>query len=185
MSLTPFPSLALPFPSLFPFTLSPPSFPSLFPLPHSLFTPFCSLPFPLPAPSLSARPIFIHPPCALELPALHLIRDSSGDASHIHIMYTNHVHQGHNPQVLLHSPYPAHMSNGHAPNSHHSPHQPHHPPQPPPPVHRAQAPTAKERITVQAVPSVTVQNNQLVVGDSRSSQYMLSCSLLSPSSPPR
>ncbi|TBU48313.1 Pkinase-domain-containing protein [Dichomitus squalens] len=57
------------------------------------------------------------------------------------------------------------MSNGHAPNNH----PPHQPPPPPPPAHRAQAPTAKERITVKAVPSVTVQNNQLVVGDSGSS----------------
>ncbi|KAI1797902.1 Pkinase-domain-containing protein [Ganoderma leucocontextum] len=56
------------------------------------------------------------------------------------------------------------MPNGH-PHANHPPIQPIHPP----PSHRAQAPTAKERITVQAIPSVTVQDNQLVVGDSRSS----------------
>ncbi|KAI0756967.1 kinase-like protein [Daedaleopsis nitida] len=59
------------------------------------------------------------------------------------------------------------------PNGHHHQQQQHHPPQqqhhPPAANHRSQAPNAKEPITVQAVPSVTVQNGQLVVGDARSS----------------
>ncbi|KAI0778207.1 kinase-like protein [Trametes elegans] len=82
-------------------------------------------------------------------------------------MYTNHVHQGHNPAVPLHNPYPNHIPNGHTQH----PHPPNPPPQhpPPPSTHRAQAQAPKERITVQAVPSVTVQNNELVVGDSKSS----------------
>ncbi|KAH9849738.1 kinase-like protein [Lenzites betulinus] len=80
-------------------------------------------------------------------------------------MYTNHVHPGHNP-VPLHNPYPNHMPNGHA----HHPHHPPQPPHPPPTNHRPHQQAPKERITVQAVPSVTVQNNELVVGDSNSSQ---------------
>ncbi|KAI0651877.1 kinase-like protein [Trametes meyenii] len=60
--------------------------------------------------------------------------------------------------------------NGHA-HHHHSPNPPPQQQQqhPPPANHRAQAQTHKERITVQAVPSVTVQNDELVVGDSKSS----------------
>ncbi|KAI0735147.1 Pkinase-domain-containing protein [Earliella scabrosa] len=60
------------------------------------------------------------------------------------------------------------MPNGNTHQTHqnHAPPQQHHPP---PANHRAQAPTVKERITVQAVPSVTVQDGQLVVGDARSS----------------
>ncbi|KAH9944364.1 Pkinase-domain-containing protein [Epithele typhae] len=60
-------------------------------------------------------------------------------------------------------------------NGHPFPPQPRHPPpqhQPAPPPansHRTQAPGTKERITVQAIPSVTVQNNELVVGDAQSS----------------
>ncbi|RPD82530.1 kinase-like protein [Lentinus tigrinus ALCF2SS1-7] len=60
------------------------------------------------------------------------------------------------------------MPNGHS-HSTHNTQQPPHQHHPPPTNHRAQAPTAKERITVQAVPSVSVQNGQLVVGDARSS----------------
>ncbi|KAL7285325.1 hypothetical protein ACG7TL_000420 [Trametes sanguinea] len=87
-------------------------------------------------------------------------------------MYTNHVHQGHNPVIPLHNPYPNHMSNGHAHQHHPLP----NPPQPPPPQpsnHRSQPQAPKERITVQGVPSVTVQNDELVVGDAQSSQYPL------------
>ncbi|KAI0655100.1 kinase-like protein [Cubamyces menziesii] len=60
------------------------------------------------------------------------------------------------------------MPNGHPHHHHHSPNPP---PQqhPPPSNHRSQAQAPKERITVQAVPSVTVQNNELLVGDSKSS----------------
>lgn len=79
-------------------------------------------------------------------------------------MYTNHVHQGHNP-VSLHNPYPTHMPNGHA----HPPHPPHPPQHAAPTNHRAHTQAPKERINVQAVPSVTVQNNELVVGDSNTS----------------
>ncbi|KAI0361592.1 kinase-like protein [Trametes cingulata] len=57
------------------------------------------------------------------------------------------------------------MPNGHA----HPPHPPNPPQHLPPSNHRAQTQAPKERITVQAVPSVTVQNNELVVGDSKSS----------------
>ncbi|KAI8995650.1 Pkinase-domain-containing protein [Trametes punicea] len=62
------------------------------------------------------------------------------------------------------------MPNGHV-HQHHppNPNPPQHPPLPPPPNHRTQAQPPKERITVQGVPSVTVQNDELVVGDAKSS----------------
>lgn len=118
-----------------------------------------------------------HAPCT---PPPSLISFTLGDASYIHNMYTNHVHQGHNPPVHLHNPYPTHMPNGHTHQNQPSPQQ-HHPP--PANGQRAQGPTVKERITVQAVPSVTVQNSQLVVGDANSSQYFAS-HLLYPSCNP-
>ncbi|EIW64653.1 kinase-like protein [Trametes versicolor FP-101664 SS1] len=57
------------------------------------------------------------------------------------------------------------MPNGHA----HPPHPPHPPQHAAPTNHRAHTQAPKERINVQAVPSVTVQNNELVVGDSNTS----------------
>ncbi|KAI0825111.1 kinase-like protein [Trametes gibbosa] len=57
------------------------------------------------------------------------------------------------------------MPNGHTQPPHYPPQHPH----PPPTNHRPHTQAPKERITVQAVPSVTVQNNELVVGDSNSS----------------
>ncbi|OBZ79720.1 Serine/threonine-protein kinase MAK [Grifola frondosa] len=76
-------------------------------------------------------------------------------------MYSNHVQQGHNP-VQLHNTYTNHMPNGH-------PQLPNGSSIQPPASHRAPMPqTPKEVINVQAIPSVTVQNNQLIVGDSQS-----------------
>ncbi|KAF7791873.1 hypothetical protein EIP86_002897 [Pleurotus ostreatoroseus] len=73
-------------------------------------------------------------------------------------MHPNHGHQGHNPPEQ-HSTYANHHTNGHNHNA---------PPQNP--SHRNPAqPLPKETITVVGIPSVTVENDTLVVGDSDSS----------------
>ncbi|KAF8078629.1 Pkinase-domain-containing protein [Lyophyllum atratum] len=74
---------------------------------------------------------------------------------------SSHVHNGHNL-----SPY-----NNHYPNGHSVPQQsPNHPnPDPaPPPSQRSASSVPKEPIVVVGVPSVSIQNNQLVVGTSQS-----------------
>ncbi|EMD42106.1 hypothetical protein CERSUDRAFT_110650 [Gelatoporia subvermispora B] len=78
-------------------------------------------------------------------------------------MYTNHVQQpGHNP---LNAPthYTNHMPNG---QPHHQANGAAHPPQPP---RSSAASSSKEPVTVVGIPSVTVQNDQLIVGDAQTS----------------
>ncbi|KAI0076099.1 Pkinase-domain-containing protein [Panus rudis PR-1116 ss-1] len=74
-------------------------------------------------------------------------------------MHSTHVHPGHHPQHHHvpngHHTHHHHQPNGHQPNGHPSSHK--NPPQPKEPVH------------VVGIPSVTVENNQLLVGDSQSS----------------
>lgn len=67
----------------------------------------------------------------------------------------SHVHNGHN---LPHY-------NNHYPNPHQAP-----PPPPPPSQRSAPAAVSKEPITVVGIPSVSIQNNHLVVGTSQSSE---------------
>ncbi|TCD71543.1 hypothetical protein EIP91_008924 [Steccherinum ochraceum] len=73
-------------------------------------------------------------------------------------MHPNNGHQGHNHQ---HPNENNHPPNGHIPNGHN-----HHSPAPAP--HRGQAP--KEPINVVGIPSITVQYDKLIVGNSQSSQ---------------
>ncbi|KAK7694672.1 hypothetical protein QCA50_001860 [Cerrena zonata] len=75
-------------------------------------------------------------------------------------MHPNHVQQGHNPPYNTHQQPNGHHNNGHPQpngNSHH------------PPPHKGAPPAPKEPIHVLGIPSVTVENNQLMVGDSQSS----------------
>ncbi|KAG6911968.1 hypothetical protein DXG01_000216 [Tephrocybe rancida] len=74
---------------------------------------------------------------------------------------SSHVHNGHNL-----SPYDNHYPNGHP-----IPQQPHNQPTPPPPPpsQRSASSVPKEPIVVVGIPSVSIQNNHLVVGTSQSS----------------
>ncbi|KAF5370229.1 hypothetical protein D9615_010086 [Tricholomella constricta] len=75
---------------------------------------------------------------------------------------SSHVHNGHNL-----SPYDNNYTNGH-PIPQHSPNH-HNPPPPPPPSQRSASSVPKEPIVVVGIPSVSIQNNHLVVGTSQSS----------------
>lgn len=84
-------------------------------------------------------------------------------------MYANppNVHQGHNQQHYL----PHIHSNGHANHPAPQMHPQHSPAQPPPPQRPAPAASIpKSPINVVGIPSVHIENNQLVVGSSQSSQ---------------
>lgn len=80
---------------------------------------------------------------------------------------SSHVHNGHNPPY-----YSNHFPNGHQ-NSQRSPVHP--PPQniPPAPQRPAAPAISKEPITVVGIPSVSIQNNRLVVGSSQTSKSSL------------
>ena len=79
-------------------------------------------------------------------------------------MHPNHVQQGHNPSYHTH-----HQPNGHHHNGHPQPNgNSHHPP-----PHKAAPSSHKEPIHVLGIPSVTVENNQLMVGDSQSSNFSI------------
>jgi len=88
---------------------------------------------------------------------------------------STHVHQGHNPHYIPQLSIP----NGHAQHPftpiHHqqpSPQPPPPPPLPPPSQRPPPHPTpTKDRITVAAVPSVSIECNKLVVGNSQSSKH--------------
>lgn len=104
----------------------------------------------------------------------------AGDASQTSNMYTNHVHQGHSPtQVQTNNIHSNHMPNGHSnpmPNG-----SVHHPS----PANRTNHHVQKEPITVMAIPSVTVKDDELVVGDSQSSKFYSSYPSFDSPLPPR
>ena len=99
----------------------------------------------------------LHPHVLLDLSLI--LHSNLGDAIQNRIMHPNHGHQGHNPPEHQNG-YANHVPNGHIHNG-----------APQNPSHRNPSQLSKEPVAVLGIPSVTVQNNELVVGGSDSSAF--------------